>query len=110
MPVASSGPRFSLREIPFSYSGSWFNFSPVIAEKACAPDVHLVSHQSGMHPVLRLMPVGPDGSRLHAEVSATPALLTWAGAGGEIGLAYEKPDGVRIAGRGMALQLAAAEA
>jgi glycogen debranching enzyme len=110
MPVAPSGPRFSLREIPFSYSGSWFDFSPVIAEKACAPDVHLVSHQTGMHPVLRLVPVGPDGSRLHTEVVATPALLTWAGADGEISLAFEGPDSVRVAGRGMALHLGAAEA
>ncbi len=110
MPVASSGPRFSLQEIPFSHSGSWFNFSPVIAEKACAPDVHLVSHQTGMHPVLRLVPVGPDGRRLHTEVTATPSLLTWSGADGEICLAFEKPDGVRVAGRGMALHLGAAEA
>jgi len=110
MPVASSGPRFSLQEIPFSYSGSWFNFSPVIAEKACAPDVHLVSHQTGMHPVLRLAPVGTDGRRLHTEVTATPALLTWAGTDGEISLAFDGPDTARIAGHGMALHLGAAEA
>ena len=56
MTVAASGPVFSLQEIPFSYRGSWFGFSPVIAEKTYAEDVHLVSHQTGMHPILRLIP------------------------------------------------------
>ena len=55
MTVAASGPVFSLREIPFSYRGSWFGFSPVIAEGTYAPDVHLVSHQTGMHAVLRFV-------------------------------------------------------
>src|SRR5918998_203496 len=110
MPIASSGPHFALPEIPFSYSGSWFNFSPVIAERTRADDVHLVSHQTGLHPVLRLVPVGADRRRLHTEVSATPALLTWADSDGEIGLAFDSPDTVRIAGRGMALHLGAAEA
>ena len=44
---------FAIQETPFSYRGSWFGISPVIAEKTCAEDLHLVSHQTGMHPVLR---------------------------------------------------------
>ena len=47
---------FSVRDVPFSYPGSWFDISPVVAEKTYAEDLHLVSHQSGMHPVLRFEP------------------------------------------------------
>ncbi|MEW9552872.1 amylo-alpha-1,6-glucosidase [Nonomuraea sp. NPDC050783] len=99
-----AGPVFSLREIPFSHHGSWFCFSPVVAEKTYAEDVHLVSHQSGMHPVLRLVPAAP------AAVTATPQRLTWAGGDGRrIDLAYESPDTVRVRGRGLGLRLLAAD-
>ena len=57
MTVAPSGPTFSIQDIPFSYRGSWFNISPVVAEKTYADDLHLVSHQTGLHPVLRFDPV-----------------------------------------------------
>ncbi|MFD0663106.1 MGH1-like glycoside hydrolase domain-containing protein [Thermocatellispora tengchongensis] len=103
MTVAASGPGFSVRDIPFSYRGSWFGFSPVIAEKTYAQDVHLVSHQTGMHPVLRLVPAADAG------VTATPHLLTWSGDGGRIDLAYESADTVRLRGRGLGLRLTAAD-
>ncbi len=44
----------------------------MIAEKTYADDLHLVSHQTGLHAVLRLDPAGSD-----ATVVATPTLLTW---------------------------------
>ena len=72
MTVAAPGPAFSVQEIPFSYSGSWFNFSPVIAEKTYADDVHLVSHQTGLHPVLRLVPVGRRRPARQTPRSAPP--------------------------------------
>ncbi len=103
MTVAASGPVFSVAEIPFSYRGSWFGFSPVIAENTYARDVHLVSHQTGMHPILRLSP--PDGSTL----TATPQQLTWSRDDGRIDLAYESPDTVRVRGRGLGLRLSAAD-
>lgn len=109
MPVAPQGPAFSLQDIPFSYSGSWFGFSPVIAEKTYADDVHLVSHQTGMHPVLRLTPVAADRRRLTAEIAATPALLTWSTSTGRIRLAYESADTVRVTGHGLALHIGAAD-
>ena len=57
MTAARSGPAFSVRDIPFSTYGSWFDISPVVAEKTYAEDLHLVSHQTGMHAVLRLVPL-----------------------------------------------------
>ncbi|MGW4958437.1 amylo-alpha-1,6-glucosidase [Nonomuraea sp. NPDC004186] len=103
MTVAASGPVFSLREIPFSYRGSWFGFSPVVAEKTYAEDVHLVSHQTGMHAILRLIPTAETA------VTATPHQLTWSGGGGRIDLAYESADTVRVRGRGLGLRLLAAD-
>lgn len=53
MAVTSSGPAFRMSEIPFSYTGSWMDISPVVVEETYADDLHLVSHQTGMQPVLR---------------------------------------------------------
>ncbi|MCK2220403.1 hypothetical protein MF672_042360 [Actinomadura sp. ATCC 31491] len=103
MTVAAPGPVFSLRDIPFSHRGSWFGLSPVIAERTYAQDVHLVSHQSGMHPILRL---APDAGCV---VTATPGQLTWSGDDGHIALAYERADTVRVRGRGLGLRLTAAD-
>ncbi|MGW7202334.1 amylo-alpha-1,6-glucosidase [Streptomyces sp. NPDC054837] len=102
MTAARSGPAFSLHDIPFSTRGSWFGISPVLAEKTYAEDLHLVSHQNGMHPVLRLAPEAP------ARFTATPSLLTWSGPNGRIDLAYESPDTVRLRGTGLGLRVTAA--
>ncbi|MFD1538952.1 amylo-alpha-1,6-glucosidase [Nonomuraea guangzhouensis] len=103
MTVAASGPVFSLREIPFSYRGSWFGFSPVVAEQTYAEDVHLVSHQTGMHAVLRLVPA------VETTITATPHQLTWSRDDGRIDLVYDNPDTVRVKGRGLGLHLLAAD-
>ncbi|WP_327715293.1 trehalase family glycosidase [Streptomyces sp. NBC_00490] len=102
MTAARSGPAFSLHDIPFSTRGSWFGISPVLGEKTYAEDLHLVSHQNGMHPVLRLAPEAP------ARFTATPSLLTWGGPNGRIDLAYESPDTVRLRGTGLGLRVTAA--
>ncbi|SNY24084.1 amylo-alpha-1,6-glucosidase [Paractinoplanes atraurantiacus] len=94
-------PTFSVREIPFSYRGSWFNLSPVIAEKTYADDLHLVSHQTGLHPVLRLSVPG--------EITATASRLTWrASEGGRVEASYESPDTIRLRGTGLGMRIAAA--
>jgi len=107
MTVAAQGPAFSVREIPFSYTGSWFNISPVIAENTYADDLHLVSHQTGLHPVLRFEPVA-DGARADAAVTATPWQLTWGYGDGRIDLAYATTDTVRLRGHGLGLRITAA--
>jgi glycogen debranching enzyme len=101
-------PEFSIREIPFSYGGSWINFSPVTAENTYADDIHLISHQTGMHPILRLVPqIG--GVRVATTVTAVPSKLTWTHGEGRIELAFSSPDTVRVRGRGLGLRIAAAE-
>jgi glycogen debranching enzyme len=107
MTVALMGPVFSTRDIPFSYAGSWFDISPVVAQKVYADDLHLVSHQSGLHAVLRLMPV-LDGARADTTVTATPARLEWTHPRGRVELAYEQVDTVRLRGAGLGLAVMAA--
>ncbi|WP_405867756.1 glycogen debranching protein [Streptomyces sp. NBC_01515] len=111
MTAAPSGPAFSVHDIPFSTSGSWFGISPVVAEKTYAEDLHLVSHQNGMHAVLRLVPLDPaTGDRAVTSPHATPSLLTWTGTEGRIDLTYESPDTVRLRGAGFGLRIGAAAA
>jgi hypothetical protein len=107
MTTVRSGPEFSVREIPFSYAGSWFGLSPVIGEKTYADDLHLVSHQTRLCPVLRLVPQA-GGARVDATITAVPWRLSWAHGAGRIELAYESEDTVRIRGRGLGLTIAAA--
>ncbi|GAA2487687.1 amylo-alpha-1,6-glucosidase [Streptomyces longisporus] len=109
MTAARSGPAFSVHDIPFSTYGSWFDISPVIAEKTYAEDLHLVSHQNGMHGVLRLVPLNPaKGDRAATSVEATPGLLSWIGGSGRVDLAYESPDTVRLRGSGLGIGVFAA--
>ncbi|MDY7086926.1 MAG: trehalase family glycosidase [Actinomycetota bacterium] len=98
---------FSVQDIPFSYPGSWFDISPVIAEKTYAADLHLVSHQSGMHPVLRFEP-HHAGGRAEARVVAGPTRLRWEHPAGDIEAAYESADTVRLRGAGLGLRVTAA--
>ncbi|MER5178271.1 trehalase family glycosidase [Streptomyces sp. NPDC002896] len=109
MTAARPGPAFSVHDIPFSTHGSWFDISPVVAEKTYADDLHLVSHQNGMHAVLRFVPLdAATGDRAETRVEATPSLLSWIHRGGRIGCAYESPDTVRLRGEGLGLRITAA--
>jgi hypothetical protein len=100
---------FSVREIPFSYQGSWFCVSPVVALATYADDLHLVSHRNGMHAVLRLIPE-LDGRRVPTDVSATPAVLTWTAGRGHVTAAYESSSSLRISGHGLGMRVTAADA
>ncbi|MEU0390528.1 amylo-alpha-1,6-glucosidase [Streptomyces chartreusis] len=108
MTAAPTGPAFSLHDIPFSTRGSWFDISPVLAENTYAEDLHLVSHQNGMHPVLRFVPVdATSGERAATRITATPGLLTWTHGSGRVDLAYESRDTVRLRGEGTSLRVTA---
>ncbi|MGV8883554.1 MAG: amylo-alpha-1,6-glucosidase [Rhodoglobus sp.] len=96
---------FDVREIPFSRRGSWLNISPVVALHTTSPDLHLVSHQTGMHAVLALVPV-LSGERLDATVSSSPEHLTWSTSEGEATAVFETLDTVRVRGRGIQLRIA----
>ncbi|WP_461010966.1 amylo-alpha-1,6-glucosidase [Streptomyces capparidis] len=109
MTAARSGPAFSVHDIPFSTHGSWFGVSPVVAQATHADDLHLVSHQNGMHAVLRLVPLdAATAERAETRVRATPGRLSWEHPGGRVELAYESPDTVRLRGAGLSLRVEAA--
>jgi glycogen debranching enzyme len=101
------GLTFSILDIPFSYRGSWLDLSPVTAENTYAEDLHLVSHQTGMHPILRLVPLR-DGRRAATRITATPALLTWHDDDHRLDAAYQDPNTIRVRGTGLGLRLEAA--
>jgi hypothetical protein len=99
-------PRFDIRDIPFSYYGSWFCVSPVTGQGRIAEDLHLVSHQTGMHAVLAFHPVTPSGDR--AGVQACPWMVSWTDGSARIDLVYSSPDTIRLRGAGMGLRIASA--
>jgi hypothetical protein len=106
------GPTFSIHDIPFSFRGSWFDISPVVAEQTYADDLHLVSHQTGMHPVLSFTPL-LDGERAETRIVTTPSRLTWhldpeGGGAGRMELAYQNADTIRLRGTGLGLRIAVA--
>jgi glycogen debranching enzyme len=103
----SHAATFNVRDIPFSTFGSWLDISPVIAQNAYADDLHLVSHQGGMHPVLCFAPLGP-ATRAGVVVQATPSLLSWRYPQGHAEATYESPDTIRVRGAGVELQITAA--
>ncbi|MFC1414805.1 amylo-alpha-1,6-glucosidase [Streptacidiphilus sp. N1-12] len=108
MTDAPAGPAFNIRDIPFSRYGSWFDISPVTGEHTRAEDLHLVSHQNGMHPVLRLIPLAaPLGRRAETRWDAAPGRLSWTGQDGHIELAYQAADILRLRGTGLSLRVTA---
>ncbi|WP_327287629.1 amylo-alpha-1,6-glucosidase [Streptomyces sp. NBC_01198] len=101
---------FAIQEIPFSRQGSWFNISPVTSQHTRAQDLHLVSHQNGMHAVLRLVPLDPvTGERAETVWKATPTTLVWQADGGRISLVYESADTVRLRGEQLDLDITPAD-
>lgn len=102
------GPRFDVREIPFSHYGSWFALSPVVSQARYADDIHLVSHQTGMHAVLTLTPVDADGARIETRIEATPSCLSWIRESARIEAAYAGIDTIRVRGTAVHLRVAAA--
>jgi Trehalase len=108
MTFAPPHPRFDVHEIPFSHFGSWLALSPVVGNARNSEDVHLVSHQRGMHAVLRFQPVTHAGNDAFTRLEATPSQLSWIRAAARIDAAYERTDTLRLRGRGLGLRVSAA--
>ncbi|MEO7124053.1 MAG: glycogen debranching protein, partial [Lacisediminihabitans sp.] len=105
-----TGVQFDITEIPFSAKGSWLDLSPVVGLHERANDVHLVTHTTGMHGILRLVPER-SGQCVATTNAATPASLRWLDdEGGEIEAVFDGLETIRIRGRGLALRLIDASA
>jgi glycogen debranching enzyme len=103
-----AGPRFDPRKIPFSHYGSWLSLSPVTGNASYADDLHVVSHQQGMHAVLCLRAVSDDGSRADTRIEAVPSCLSWLGEPGRIEAVYASTDTLRVRGTALGLRISAA--
>jgi glycogen debranching enzyme len=105
--VASpSASTFDIREIPFSRRGSWLDLSPVVALHTVRDDLHLVSHQTGMHAVFAFEPQRA-GVRLETvEVEATPSVLRWTTGDGAIEAVFDDDSTLRLRGRSIDLRIA----
>ncbi len=102
---ATSRLAFDIRDIPFSYRGSWLNLSPVTGLRTSGSVVHLVSHTHGMHAVLAMEPV-VAGAPVEAAWQAEPSSFRWAtDDGASVTAAFDGPTVLRIRGRGLGLQL-----
>ncbi len=97
---------FDVREIPFSRRGSWLDISPVVALHTVRDDLHLVTHQTGMHAVLRLVPER-EGKRLDVDFDASPSAVAWTESGRPlIRAVFEGLDTIRLRGEGADLRVA----
>jgi len=96
---------FPLDEVPFSMRGSWLSVSRVVGLHRSAELIHLVSHQTGMHPVLSFQPMA-GGSPVETTEFAAPERLRWVGGAGEFTAAFADVDTVRVRGAGLGLRLA----
>ena len=94
-------PHFDITTIPFSRRGSWLSLSPIVGLHDRREHIHLVSHQTGIHPILRI-----ELSAEVTEVAANPATLTWIAPAGRIEAAFESLDTVRLRGHGVGARLA----
>ncbi len=97
---------FDIHEIPFSRRGSWLDISPVIGLHTTHQDLHLVSHQTGMHAVLRFQPE-TDGAARASTFSASATRVAWdVDGGGHIVAVFDTVDTVRLRGAGADLRIA----
>lgn len=96
---------FPIDEVPFSMRGSWLSVSRVVGLHRSAELIHLVSHQTGMHPVLSFQPMA-GGVPVETTESAAPERLRWVGGAGEFTAAFADVGTVRVRGAGLGLRLA----
>jgi len=101
-----SSPVFDVTEIPFSRRGSWLDISPVVALHTTRDDLHLVSHQTGMHAVLRFQ-LESAGVRIASTYTSNPASLNWTTDSPATAEAtFESLDTLRIRGAGSDFRIA----
>ncbi len=99
-----SGLAFDLDEIPFSMRGSWLSVSRVVGLHERAELVHLVSHTTGMHPVLSFAPLTGEADA-DARLEASPSVLRWVASQGVVEVAFDRPEVLRVRGDGLGLRL-----
>ncbi len=105
--MASTDIALDLWELPFSVRGSWLDLSPVIGTHETADDVHLVSHVTGHHAVLRLAAASAGDAPVR--IAATASHVTWSSGGGTVEAVFESPTAVRFRGTGLGMRFTASD-
>ena len=95
---------FSIREIPFSFRGAWFDLSPVTALHTTSDAIHLVSHRNGMHAVLRFEAIRGE-EVVDAAWRARTGSFRWESDGEAVEATFEGADTLRLRGRGLGLRI-----
>lgn len=110
--MTSQIPAFPLRHVPFSRRGSWLNLSPVVGAHRTVDDVHLVSHRTGMHPVLSVVPRSTaDAASGRWSVGADAASVRWSDGALRVQAVFASADTLRVRGdAGSTVRLAEAAA
>ncbi|MEG8278395.1 glycogen debranching protein [Streptomyces sp. AHA2] len=90
--------------MPFSIRGAWINLSRVTGIHVTKPDVHVVTHTTGMHGVLAIIPT-LRGERVEASVSGSSSMLTWSHGERQLEATFESPDTIRLRGRGLGVRI-----
>ncbi len=102
--TAPSAAGFDIRDIPFSRRGAWFDVSPVVALHETRENLHLVSHQTGMHAVLGFEPCR-DGVLVSTTTEVCAAALRWIGEDGTIEAVFDDEGTLRLRGRSLDLRI-----
>lgn len=100
-----SSTTFDIREIPFSRRGAWLDVSPVVGLHTVREQLHLVSHQTGMHAIFRFEPILRDEAT-PVEITATPALIRLEGKdGAAIEMVFGGEGELHVRGSGLDLRI-----
>lgn len=93
-------------EVPFSTRGAWIDLSRIVGLHERAEDVHLVTHQTGMHPILRLLPEA-KGALVSPRLVMAPEVLSWVAEGGRVDAVFDGRSTIRFRGTGLGMRFVA---
>ncbi len=93
-------------EVPFSTRGAWIDLSRIVGLHERAEDVHLVTHKTGMHPILRLLPEA-KGALVSPRLVMAPEVLSWVAEGGRVDAVFDGRSTIRFRGTGLGMRFVA---
>ena len=93
-------------EVPFSARGAWLDLSRIVGLNRHADDIHLVTHQTGMHPIFRLV-AQTEPKAVAVRVILKPHVLSWVSDTGTVDAVFDGPTAIRFKGNGLGLQFVA---
>ncbi|MGO4533315.1 amylo-alpha-1,6-glucosidase [Leifsonia sp. 2MCAF36] len=93
-------------EVPFSVRGAWIDLSRIVGLHRRADEVHLVTHQTGMHPIFALVPHA-GGEAVNTRTVAKPHILSWIAEEGTVEAVFDGTRAIRVRGSGLGMRFEA---